>query len=175
MSYFHPYLGKISNLTSVFSDGLVQPPTRCLCLVLRGCVTSPKRFPRSNPSTCASKAQCRVERLWRCWTLERTLGFLDPATTRGGNWTNFFGRFGVFFLNGGFLGGLKFGRVCLLMSFFCWDCFWFSCSQTSFCLKSWQMKDDIAQVKYFLDGILQHFSHPNSWIFSVFFYTWFFS
>ena len=26
--YFHLYLGKISNLTSIFSDGLVQPPTR---------------------------------------------------------------------------------------------------------------------------------------------------
>ena len=27
--YFHPYLGKISNLTcAYFSDGLVQPPTR---------------------------------------------------------------------------------------------------------------------------------------------------
>ena len=25
--YFHPYLGKISNLTTIFSDGLVQPPT----------------------------------------------------------------------------------------------------------------------------------------------------
>ena len=26
--YFHPYLGKMSNLTNIFSDGLVQPPTR---------------------------------------------------------------------------------------------------------------------------------------------------
>ena len=24
--YFHPYLGKISNLTNMFSNGLVQPP-----------------------------------------------------------------------------------------------------------------------------------------------------
>ena len=25
--YFHSYLGKISNLTNIFRDGLVQPPT----------------------------------------------------------------------------------------------------------------------------------------------------
>ena len=27
MFYFHPYLGKSSNLTNIFSNGLVQPPT----------------------------------------------------------------------------------------------------------------------------------------------------
>ena len=32
ISYFHCYLGKISNFTSICSDGLVQPPTS-LCWV----------------------------------------------------------------------------------------------------------------------------------------------
>jgi len=27
MFYFHPYLGKISNLTNIFSDGLKPPPS----------------------------------------------------------------------------------------------------------------------------------------------------
>jgi len=27
MFYFHPDLGKSSNLTNIFSNGLVQPPT----------------------------------------------------------------------------------------------------------------------------------------------------
>jgi len=39
--YVHPYLGNIPNLTNIFSDGLVQPPTRNppekIIITSRGC------------------------------------------------------------------------------------------------------------------------------------------
>ena len=52
--YFHPYLGKWSNLTNIFSDGLVQPPTSYLLshrnhvwlLIQTG---SPRWFPKRYP------------------------------------------------------------------------------------------------------------------------------